>query len=255
MNTRHHFQFILVTVLLLISESLITVSGQTRKTVTPKRRVTTQKRMPQTRKATVNHTIKVTSIVAPSNIEINVGDIAPIKISIEPENASNKNYQWQCDNLDLLKIDKDRGFITGLKPGYANIRFIAEDGSGISTICRIKINAIVEEVKEEEIVDYNKLDEPPSFSGGQVAFQAYMVDNFKYPAVARENGVQGRVIVSFVVETDGSISDVKIARAADPSLDHAAWTLVKNMPKWKPGKVNGKAVRARMTIPVVFRLN
>ena len=78
--------------------------------------------------------------------------------------------------------------------------------------------------------------------------------NIKYPVVAEENGVQGRVIVTFVVERDGSITDVKVVKSVDPSLDKEAQRVVKSMPHWIPGKQNGSAVRVKYTVPVTFRL-
>ena len=101
---------------------------------------------------------------------------------------------------------------------------------------------------------FDVVEEMPSFPGGQGALMQYLASNIKYPVVAQENGVQGRVIVSFVVERDGPISDVKVARSVDPSLDREAQRVVKSMPKWKPGKQNGSAVRVKYTVPVVFRL-
>ena len=101
---------------------------------------------------------------------------------------------------------------------------------------------------------FDVVEEMPSFPGGSAALMSYLSSNTKYPVVAQENGVQGRVIVSFVVERDGSISDVKVARSVDPSLDREAQRVVKSMPKWKPGKQNGSAVRVKYTVPVVFRL-
>ena len=101
---------------------------------------------------------------------------------------------------------------------------------------------------------FDVVEEMPSFPGGQGALMQYLASNIKYPVVAQENGVQGRVIVSFVVERDGSISDVKVARSVDPSLDREAQRVVKSMPRWKPGKQNGSAVRVKYTVPVVFRL-
>ena len=76
----------------------------------------------------------------------------------------------------------------------------------------------------------------------------------KYPPIAAENGVQGRVIVQFVVEKDGSVTDVHVARSVDPSLDKEAVRVVKVMPKWIPGKQNGSAVRVKYTVPVLFKL-
>lgn len=101
---------------------------------------------------------------------------------------------------------------------------------------------------------FDVVEEMPSFPGGQGALMAFLSSNIKYPVVAQENGVQGRVIVGFVVEKDGSISDVKVMRSVDPSLDREALRVVKAMPKWKPGKQNGSAVRVKYTVPVVFRL-
>ena len=101
---------------------------------------------------------------------------------------------------------------------------------------------------------FGVVEEMPSFPGGQGALMQYLASNIKYPVVAQENGVQGRVIVSFVVERDGSISDVKVARSVDPSLDREAQRVVKSMPRWSPGKQNGSTVRVKYTVPVVFRL-
>ena len=101
---------------------------------------------------------------------------------------------------------------------------------------------------------FEVVEEMPSFPGGNGALMSYLASNIKHPVVAQENGVQGRVIVSFVVERDGSISDVRVARSVDPSLDREAQRVVKSMPRWKPGKQNGSAVRVKYTVPVVFRL-
>ena len=101
---------------------------------------------------------------------------------------------------------------------------------------------------------FDVVEEKPSFPGRNGALMSYLASNIKYPVVAQENGVQGRVIVSFVVERDGSISDVRVARSVDPSLDREAQRVVKSMPRWKPGKQNGSAVRVKYTVPVVFRL-
>ena len=101
---------------------------------------------------------------------------------------------------------------------------------------------------------FDVVEEMPSFPGGNGALMSYLNSNVKYPVVAQENGVQGRVTISFVVERDGSISDVKVARSVDPSLDREAQRVVKSMPRWTPGKQNGQTVRVKYTVPVVFRL-
>uniref|UniRef100_UPI004028EBAC TonB family protein n=1 Tax=Prevotella sp. TaxID=59823 RepID=UPI004028EBAC len=101
---------------------------------------------------------------------------------------------------------------------------------------------------------FDFVEEMPHFPGGAAALQAFLSSNTKYPVVAQENGVQGRVIVSFVVERDGSITDVRVVRSVDPSLDREASRVVRSMPRWSPGKQNGSAVRVKYTVPVVFRL-
>lgn len=89
---------------------------------------------------------------------------------------------------------------------------------------------------------------------GMKGLMAFLSRNIKYPVKAEENGIQGRVICSFVVGTDGSISDVKVENSVDPSLDKEAIRVIKSMPKWIPGTQKGKPVRVRYTMPVTFRL-
>ena len=108
--------------------------------------------------------------------------------------------------------------------------------------------------KVEESKVFDVVEEMPQFPGGQAALLEYLAKNIKYPVVAEENGVQGRVIVTFVVERDGSITDVKVVKSVDPSLDKEAARVVKSMPHWIPGKQNGSAVRVKYTVPVTFRL-
>ena len=83
---------------------------------------------------------------------------------------------------------------------------------------------------------------------------SWLSQNIKYPSIAAEIGVQGRVIVQFVVEKDGSITDVKIAKSVDPSLDKEAARVIKSMPHWIAGRQNGSPVRVRFTVPVTFKL-
>lgn len=93
----------------------------------------------------------------------------------------------------------------------------------------------------------------PSFPGGKEALMQYFAENMKYPQDAYEQKIGGRVLVQFVIEKDGSISDVEIARSVFPSLDEEAIRLVKGMPRWNPGKQNDKAVRIKYVLPVTFQ--
>ena len=108
--------------------------------------------------------------------------------------------------------------------------------------------------KEEENKVFDVVEEQPSFPGGQGALMQWLRDNIKYPVIAAENGIEGRVIVQFVVSKTGSISDVKVVRGVDPSLDREAVRVVSQMPKWTPGRQNGTTVNVRYTLPVTFRL-
>ena len=102
---------------------------------------------------------------------------------------------------------------------------------------------------------YDVVEQMPSFPGGISGLRTYLNQNIRYPAEAQENCVQGRVVVSFVVGKDGHISDVTVLRSVDPSLDKEAIRVVRNMPRWTPGKQGGEPVKVRYNVPVSFRLN
>ena len=112
---------------------------------------------------------------------------------------------------------------------------------------------IAQEAPVEEKV-FDVVEQMPQFPGGDAALFEYLSSHIKYPTIAEENGVQGRVIVTFVVERDGSITDVQVVKSVDPSLDKEASRVVKGMPRWIPGKQNGAPVRVKYTVPVTFRL-
>ena len=99
------------------------------------------------------------------------------------------------------------------------------------------------------------VEETPEFPGGTVALLEYLRTNIKYPQDCRENHIQGRVLVTFIVETDGSITNANVVRGVDPSLDAEALRVILGMPYWKPGKQRGNAVRVQYTVPINFRLS
>ena len=111
---------------------------------------------------------------------------------------------------------------------------------------------IEDDVEEAEV--FTIVEEMPDFPGGVAKLQEYLVKNIKYPQMARESGIQGRVFVSFVVEPDGSVSNVAVMRSLGGGCDEEAMRVVKAMPKWKPGKQRGKAVRVSYILPVNFQL-
>ena len=121
----------------------------------------------------------------------------------------------------------------------------------------VEVKYVPVEVEEEEVEEqqiFQVVEEMPEFPGGMAECMKWLSKNMKYPTISQENGVQGRVIVQFVVNRDGSIVDAVVARGVDPYLDKEALRVVGLMPKWKPGKQRGKAVRVKYTLPVMFRL-
>ncbi|MBN1821860.1 MAG: energy transducer TonB [Prolixibacteraceae bacterium] len=111
-----------------------------------------------------------------------------------------------------------------------------------------------EEEEEEEAKVFFIVEEMPEFPGGELALRKYISNSIKYPVIAQENGIQGKVYVTFVVDTDGGISNATVARGVDPSLDKEALRVVNALPKWKPGKQRGKPVRVSYTVPINFVL-
>ena len=109
------------------------------------------------------------------------------------------------------------------------------------------------QTKKNDMV-FDVVEVMPQFPGGQIAMLKYIMENMKYPEQAMKEGIQGRVTVSFIVEKDGSISDVKPILSVHPLLNKEAVRVVKSMPKWSPGKHNGKPVRVRFNLPVMFKL-
>jgi periplasmic protein TonB len=110
------------------------------------------------------------------------------------------------------------------------------------------------EKEEEEAQVFFIVEEMPEFPGGELALRTYIANSIKYPVIAQENGIQGKVYVTFVVDRDGGISNAKIARGVDASLDKEALRVVNSLPKWKPGKQRGKPVRVSYTVPINFVL-
>ena len=134
-----------------------------------------------------------------------------------------------------------------------SIEINTEDDKDVEVVIAAPVEAPVEE--EEEEVVFVVVETMPEFPGGQQALFKYLSENVKYPVIAQENGIQGRVICQFVVNKDGSIVDVEVVRSGgDASLDKEAVRVIKSMPNWKPGKQRGKAVRVKYTVPVNFRL-
>lgn len=118
---------------------------------------------------------------------------------------------------------------------------------------RVVGNPIPEEYKGRKIFDI--VEQMPEFPGGRDSLMSYLSRNVHYPAIAEEKGIQGRVVVSMIVGFDGSISNVFAIVPVDPVLDKEAVRVISSMPKWIPGKQNGKCVNVRYNLPITFRLS
>lgn len=114
--------------------------------------------------------------------------------------------------------------------------------------------AAKEEEEEEEAQVFFIVEDMPEFPGGEMALRTYIANAIKYPVIAQENGIQGKVYVTFVVGKDGSVTNATIARGVDPSIDKEALRVINSLPKWKPGKQRGKPVNVSYTVPINFQL-
>ena len=114
---------------------------------------------------------------------------------------------------------------------------------------------VQEEVVEEEAIPFALVEEKPQFQGGDAnTFSKWVSQHLEYPEIAKENGVSGRVMVQFTVNPNGSVSDVKVLRGVDPSLDREAVRVIQSSPKWTPGKQRDRAVKVTYQFPVIFQL-
>ena len=137
--------------------------------------------------------------------------------------------------------------------GFADVIGNSESGE----VLKAKEALVTEEIKPKE-ADLNKpftvVEQMPSFPGGTAALMKFLGKQIKYPSVAEEMGIQGRVVCSVIVERDGSVTDIHVVKSVDPSLDKEAQRVIAAMPKWIPGRQNGQTVRVKYSLPVAFRL-
>lgn len=186
------------------------------------------------------------------------------KVELEPEKVVEKVKSSIKFTAPVIKNDKDvkpeeelktQDELMSTKTAIGTFDVKGNDDSNGEILKAKEIIAQPEppkHVEEDKVFDI--VEQQPLFPGGQSALMQFLHDNIKYPVVAQENGVQGRVTVQFVVEKDGSITDVHVLRGVDPSLDREAVRVVKSMPRWTPGKQNGTTVRVNYRLPVLFRL-
>ncbi|MBO4577608.1 MAG: energy transducer TonB [Paludibacteraceae bacterium] len=186
--------------------------------------------------------------------EVTKYEVADLDMSFEEEVEIQQTSQDvtppppppQVQEVEVLNVVEDNKEVE-------DVNIQTEDDKEVEVVIAAPVETPVEE--EEEEVIFMVVETMPEFPGGQQALFKYLSENVKYPVIAQENGIQGRVICQFVVNKDGSIVDVEVVRSGgDASLDKEAVRVIKSMPKWKPGKQRGKAVRVKYTVPVSFRL-
>ncbi len=173
-------------------------------------------------------------------------EIIPITQETPPPPPETPKIPVLSDQIDIIdddvKVDDDL---------FMNL----EDDANMGVDIQDYVEEVEEEVVEEEAIPFQLVEEKPSFNGGDAnEFSKWVNSNLQYPEIAKENGVQGRVTLQFTVETDGRVTNVKVLRGVDPSLDKEAVKVVSSSPKWTPGKQRDRAVRVTYTFPVIFQL-
>ena len=173
-------------------------------------------------------------------------EIIPITQETPPPPPETPKIPVLSDQIDIIdddiKVDDDL---------FMNL----EDDANLGVEIGDYIEEVQEEVIEEEAIPFQLVETRPSFNGGDAnEFSKWVNSRLEYPEIAKENGVQGRVTLQFTVETDGSVTNVKVVRGVDPSLDKEAVKVVSSSPKWTPGKQRDRAVRVTYTFPVIFQL-
>ena len=130
-----------------------------------------------------------------------------------------------------------------------------EDDANLGVEIMDYVEEVQEEVVEEEAIPFALVEEKPKFQGGDAnTFSKWVSSHLDYPEIAKENGVSGRVMVQFTVNPNGTVSDVKVLRGVDPSLDKEAVRVIQSSPKWTPGKQRDRAVKVTYQFPVIFQL-
>ena len=178
---------------------------------------------------------------------VEVEDMIPINQETPPPPEAAPKIPILSDQIDVvddnIKIDDNM---------FQNLEDDAN--SGVEIMDYIE-SAPEEETIEEEAIPFQLVEEKPSFNGGDAnEFSKWVNSRLVYPEIAKENGVQGRVTLQFTVNADGSVSNVKVLRGVDSSLDKEAVRVVSSSPKWKPGKQRDRAVKVTYTFPVIFQL-
>ncbi|HPX98355.1 MAG TPA: energy transducer TonB [Bacteroidaceae bacterium] len=164
-----------------------------------------------------------------------------------PEKKTVQPPPQSTSKAEIIEIIEDDADVV------EDILISTEDQTTFVDISAMDVVYVEPEPEEEEI--FMVVEDQPEFPGGTAALLEYLRKNIKYPAICRENNIQGRVLIQFIVNRDGTVVDPEVVRSVDPNLDREALRVISTMPKWKPGLQRGKPVRVKFTVPVNFKLN
>ena len=176
---------------------------------------------------------------------VEVEDMVPITQETPPPPPEAPKIPVLSDQIDIVEDD------IKVEDNFMSL----EDDANLGVEIMDYVEEVKEEVVEEEAIPFQLVEEKPSFNGGDAnEFSKWVNSKLQYPEIAKENGVQGRVTLQFTVNPDGSVSNVKVLRGVDSSLDKEAVRVVSMSPKWKPGKQRDRDVKVTYTFPVIFQL-
>ena len=188
---------------------------------------------------------KVATLEADQTV-VEVEDMVPITEETPPPPEAAPKIPILSDQIDIVDDN--------IKVDDSMFQNIEDSNEGFEIMDYIE-SAPEEETIEEEAIPFQLVEEKPSFNGGDAnEFSKWVNSRLVYPEIAKENGVQGRVTLQFTVNADGTVSNVKVLRGVDSSLDKEAVRVVSSSPKWKPGKQRDRAVKVTYTFPVIFQL-
>jgi len=188
---------------------------------------------------------KQTKVLEAEVVAVEEEELIPITQETPPPPPETPQIPVLSDNIDIVDDDlKVEDTILNL-----------EDDANLGVEIREYVEQVEEEVIEEEAIPFQLVEQKPGFMGGDAnAFSKWVNERLQYPEIAKENGIQGRVVLQFVVGADGKVSNVKVVRGVDPALDKEAVRVVQSSPKWTPGKQRDRAVKVTYTFPVIFQL-
>ena len=188
---------------------------------------------------------KVATLEADQTV-VEVEDMVPITEETPPPPEAAPKIPILSDQIDIVDDN--------IKVDDSMFQNIEDSNEGFEIMDYIE-SAPEEETIEEEAIPFQLVEEKPSFNGGDAnEFSKWVNSRLVYPEIAKETGVQGRVTLQFTVNADGTVSNVKVLRGVDSSLDKEAVRVVSSSPKWKPGKQRDRAVKVTYTFPVIFQL-